>query len=398
MRALICICVLYVMLSGMFCFAADPGVINVTAGESISFSDAVCYRISTKKWEKASTDHCGTNGAKIIPEAIALQDFATDEEGPVLISGLHEVVAEKLVTMYNKIYVNPTNSKLTTDEGPLDLLVGIAYGSTADVADAFQMYKLSPRWDYEELNRYFLPSPFIRSVGTWRPDQISWAGTPSMTTWYLPAPTEDSPGGTPAYFVSSNSVFIRYKTGATSGNWAGLKSLNNRCATFSTSAGRQGPRASFVFQITTGDTTKDRTMVALTDSDLKNVSPVTTPTATAKNFIGFFHENSVGANWYFCTGDGSNYSCDDTGRAYNGDWLFIIYKMSGGTDKRARGLMIKWQSDNDSTYLEKTSNVPDGADVCPFIGATATTNNAQDLSIHSVELRQGETFLIGAEQ
>jgi hypothetical protein len=151
------------------------------------------------------------------------------------------------------------------------------------------------------------------SVYMVNPAASGGSGAAAFSQWGMQAPAVALPnGGSNTAGKYRNWTYIA--TAATNGSVAGINGPYTETQTFfqpviTFSAGSFSVSAM----------TAQRLVFALASGDPSGLTAAAGPTASGLSFIGIWADSAVSANWKVCSGDGTNYSCTDTGVAYAND-------------------------------------------------------------------------------
>lgn len=148
---------------------------------------------------------------------------------------------------------------------------------------------------------------FGRVWGFIQPDSLTAVAlTRGTSVVGMPLPGSTGVTTVQAALSGTTRLYWQWASAATIGSIAGLSSVYI--------ATRPAYRPKLTGIIRTDATIDTRRLwFALTDATIEAVTHATGPTASTVDFVGLGFDTSISANWRVCSGDGTNYSCADTG-------------------------------------------------------------------------------------
>jgi hypothetical protein len=225
----------------------------------------------------------------------------------------------------------------------------------------------------------FMPSPatnIARRCGYITHTSVS-DNNPSPVGVYIPVITGTA--GTAFTFAAWRPYSVISSASATLNLCAGY------CAPSASNWTRFAHRWKFAFIISTdSDVTLRRQWDGITESNLKDVTHATGPTASAVDFVAMGYDTSISANWRICSGDGTNYSCADI----PGAAVAVSTEYVGYIDYSVVGIITATlkSTTNGSTYTTytttKTTNLPTNSTPNGLLQSSVTTLAAAVVNLY----------------
>lgn len=196
------------------------------------------------------------------------------------------------------------------------------------------------------------------------------------------APT--SPTGTPSAVLGTGSrQYIQY-AGAASAN--AVAGLNGGPFT----QVRPYMRPNFgAFIRTDSAITNRRIWVGLAESTLATLAQAASGSSSI-DFVAYSYDSAVSANWWLCSGDGTNYSCTDTGTvvAVSTEYGISLDWRIAGNVRFCLDVANAYAANTQPQCIDKATNLSTAAvGLGAYVANTTLNSSAQNMQIASVEVQ-----------
>lgn len=186
-----------------------------------------------------------------------------------------------------------------------------------------------------------VPTTTSAAAATWQwgqPMQVmgrrfAFAATAATSSTLFSGVGMSSPtgGGTASAQVGlANRYYVQYASGAVAGAQATAGA--GHFGPYSVTRPGYRPRYATIVGTDSAITTR-RVWVGLTESTLFGLACTAGSAASGIDFVGACFDTAVAANWQCCSGDGTNYTCSDTGIpvTVSTEWAMLIDWKTAGT-------------------------------------------------------------------
>lgn len=347
---------------------------SLTIGASSSVSDAALSSNVTKLGQTIES-------SEITDGTIASADLAASVAGGGLIGGAGTDLS---VGAGDGILVNPdtisvdvattgttsttaSNSGLETTSGGVRVLGGCSNGQV------LKWNTTTSQWECNsDLSGAEDAMPHVVLVRRFGYAVPLATNSTALTGVGMPNPTAS--GTATAQPALSDRMFVRYASAVASGSVAGIIGAANLT--------RPSYRPKLSALVRT-DTTIDsrRIWTGVSEASLAALPASLGTAASTNDFAAIVYDTGVSSNWLCCSGDGTNYSCSDTGIAVAPSTDYI--------------LLVDWSSASqllcsvNGTSIVKTTNLSASAiNIGPYSAATTLTAASRNHFIAKIALEQ----------